>query len=78
MFHWGTARGWDTGPGLLPRCEPGLVEVVDEGPDPENKSNVHETKQILFNLLEDEATTFLLLPTAGFYIIMAVNRCKHM
>lgn len=73
MFHWGTARGWGTGPGLLPHCEPGLVEVVDEGPDPENKSNVHEMKQIFFNL-----EAFLQLSTAGFYIIMAINRCKHM
>lgn len=54
-----------------------LVKVVDEGPDPENKTNVHKMKQILFNLLEEEATIFLQLSVAGYNVIMAVKRHKH-
>lgn len=34
MFRWDTARGWGTGPALLPHCEPGLVEGADGAPDP--------------------------------------------
>lgn len=34
VSHWGTARGWDIDPDLLPHREPGPAEVVEGDPDP--------------------------------------------
>lgn len=79
VFHWGTARGWGTGPALLPRCEPGLVEGVEAGPDPENKNKCPlENVNIVQLIGRGGKYSRPALPTPGFYIIFVVNMCMYM